>query len=54
MEAAVRGILARKDVVSAADDVSGAYGSLLEARKAAKDSDGALHPYPSPLSRSSC
>ena len=40
-EADVRRIVADPKVAGAADDVSGAYGSLLEARRAAKDEAGA-------------
>jgi tetratricopeptide (TPR) repeat protein len=41
MEAEVRRLVADPRAAGAADDVSGAYGSLLEARRAAKDQAGA-------------
>ncbi len=40
-EAVLRGVLAKPGLPAAADDVSGAYGSLIEARKEAKDAPGA-------------
>jgi tetratricopeptide (TPR) repeat protein len=41
MEAEVRRLVADPKAAGAADDVSGAYGSLLDARRAAKDEPGA-------------
>jgi hypothetical protein len=41
MEAEVRRLVADPKAAGSADDVSGAYGSLLEARRAAKDEAGA-------------
>jgi tetratricopeptide (TPR) repeat protein len=41
MEKEVRRLVADPKAAGAADDVSGAYGSLLEARHAAKDEEGA-------------
>jgi tetratricopeptide (TPR) repeat protein len=40
MEAEVRRVVADPEVTAAADDVSGAYASLVEARRAAKDEAG--------------